>query len=223
MPDRLGGHSLDSWGKRVGVEKTDYRKELIELGALDKSSPKGFEFTFFHEKMVEYCEQDTITNAYVYVEILKEYKGYTTASNAIRIEHKLADLAVRRESLGFWFDKELALKNLEELTTIMNDIQDRVNPILPKKPFTQTELDYYTPTSKKVKKDGALTTHFENFCKKLDIEVNVEQEYFTYKGSIYPLDHEMPLEKEREATVDDLDTVKGFLLDLGWKPACGGR
>lgn len=223
MPDRLGGHSLDAWGKRVGVEKTDYRKELIELGSLDKSSPKGFEFTFFHEKMVEYCEQDTITNAYVYAEILKEYKGYTTASNAIRVEHKLADLAVRRESLGFWFDKELALKNLEELTQIMNDIQDRVNPILPKKPFTQTELDYYTPTSKKVKKDGTLTTHFENFCNKLNIEVNVEQEYFTYKGSVYPLDHEMPLEKEREATVDDLDTVKGFLLDLGWNPSEWGE
>lgn len=482
MPDRLGGHSLDAWGKRVGVEKTDYRKELIELGVLDKNSPKGFEFTFFHEKMVHYCitpdmrlldenliwreaetfkigdtvlgfdeesednrkgrryksaviekitedyaevfqvklssgkvlkvteehrfltstdnhgyssykwvetrnlqdtrygknasklpcllpvfekedsfeagwlsgifdgeghitngkgrpprvsvsqrptqvleniengltrrgfnltkrnvskgsdcvtisvtggfsehyrllstirpqrlinkldfntlgrlelrgcsfndtvesitpigiqkilkiqttsstflcegypmhncNQDTITNAYVYADILKEYKGYTTASNAIRVEHKLADLAVRRESLGFWFDKELALKNLEELTQIMNDIQDRVNPILPKKPFTQTELDYYTPTSKKLKKDGTLTTHFENFCNKLNIEVNVEQNYFIYKGSIYPLDHEMPLEKEREATVDDLDTVKGFLLDLGWNPSEWGE
>jgi hypothetical protein len=32
-PDRYGGHSLDEWGKRVGVHKIDWRGEAIKLGA----------------------------------------------------------------------------------------------------------------------------------------------------------------------------------------------
>src|SRR5690606_8087612 len=65
-PDRIGGHSLDSWGQRVGVHKTDYRGELINLGVIESSLPKAEEVKFFHPSIVEYCEQDTITNDYAY-------------------------------------------------------------------------------------------------------------------------------------------------------------
>ena len=219
-PDRLGGHSLNSWGQRVGSHKTDYRGELVTLGAIDSNLPKGDEFKMFHPLMVEYCEQDTIVNAHAYVEILKEYKGYDTAKMGLQLEHKLADLAIRRETLGFWFDKELALSNVEELTEIMEGIQKRVNPILPKKRLTKTEISNFTPPKNQIKKDGTWSSHMLRFFERLGIEDhNAEQKYFIYKEDLYEVPYEMPLETEREATVDDLDVVKEYLLELGWEPS----
>lgn len=219
-PDRLGGHSLNSWGQRVGSHKTDYRGELVTLGAIDGNLPKGDEFKMFHPLMVEYCEQDTIVNAHAYIEILKDYKGYDTAKMGLQLEHKLADLAVRRETLGFWFDKELALSNVEELTEIMEGIQKRVNPILPKKRLTKTEISSFTPPKNQIKKDGTWSSRMLRFFERLGIEDhNAEQKYFIYKEDLYEVPYEMPLETEREATVDDLDVVKEYLLELGWEPS----
>lgn len=219
-PDRLGGHSLGAWGERVGVAKTDYRGELVELGIIDKSLPKGHEFRFFHPLMVPYCEQDTITTAYTYLEILKEYKGYTTCRDALQIEHKLADLAVRRETLGFWFDKELALNNLEYLQKTMQDIQGRVNPLLPEKKLTKGELDYFTPPATQQKKDGTWSSHLKRFVEKIGAtDVNEENNYYIYKGNIVEIPYTLPLETHKKATIDDLDTVKSELMTLGWVPS----
>lgn len=54
-PDRLGGHSLDEWGNRVGYNKINWRKEAIDLGLIKASDPKGAEFGQYHPKMLEYC------------------------------------------------------------------------------------------------------------------------------------------------------------------------
>jgi len=218
-PDRLGGHSLDSWGQRVGVYKTDYRGELIKLGIIDSSLPKGEEFKFFHPLMVDYCEQDTITNAYAYREILKEYKGYDTAKMGLQLEHKLADLAIRRESLGFWFDKNLAIQNLEELTAKMKEIQEKVNPLLPAKPFNKTELNNFTPPKTQFKKDGSWSSHMIRFFERHGItRHSSEDKWFEYQGNLFECPTEMPIEESRPATVDDLDLVKEYLMTLGWEP-----
>lgn len=218
-PDRLGGHSLGAWGNRVGSSKTDYRGDLVELGVIDKSLPKGEEFRFFHPLMVEYCEQDTIVTAHTYRELLKEYKGYTTAKMGLQLEHKLADLAVSRENLGFWFDKDLAIKNLEFLNKTMEELANSVNPILPKKKKTKTDISNFTPPKQQFKKDGTLSNHMLNFFKKMDItEYSEEDKWFKYKGNVYECPYEYPLEWEEEATIDDLDVVKHTLIDKGWVP-----
>lgn len=219
-PDRLGGHSLGVWGDRVGVSKTDYRGELIELGVLEKSAPKGHEFTFYHELMPEYCNQDTVTTAHTYLEILKEYKGYPESRQALQVEHKLADLAVRRETLGFWFDKDLALSNLEYLQKTMSDIQDRVNPLLPEKKLTKGETDYFTPPATQHKKDGSWSSNLRKFVEKIGAtDINESQNYYIYKGNIVEVPYTLPLETHKKATIDDLDTVKGELIRLGWEPS----
>lgn len=219
-PDRLGGHSLGVWGQRVGDLKIDYREALIEKGALERNSPKGFEFTFYDELMPEYCEQDTLVTGKVYIELMKEFNKHGGWSYALQQEHKLADLAIRRECVGFKFDRELALANLEELTSKMTALQDKVNPLLPKKPLTQAELNSFTPPSTQLKKDGEWSSHMLNFFKRNGIEEYKNNEkYFIYKGSLYEVPFQNALETEREATIDDLDVVKSHLITLGWKPS----
>ena len=57
--------------------------------------------------MVEYCEDDTMVTKNTFTTLLSEIGVYKGWNQAIKMENKLADLAIRRESLGFWFDKDL--------------------------------------------------------------------------------------------------------------------
>lgn len=218
-PDRLGGHSLSTWGERVGTAKTDYRKELIELGVIEKDLPKNKLFTFFHPTMVPYCEQDCVVTSKVYLQLLDEYKGHGGWKDALQQEHKLADLAFRRESLGFYFDKDLALQNLAFLNEKMEELSKKVTPLLPKKPFNKGELDTYTAPKNQIKADGTLTNYMQKFLERMDATYDEESNKVWYKDKTYTLPLTEPLEIEREATIDDNDVVKEYLIELGWNPS----
>ena len=55
--DRLGGHSLEAWGRRLGNHKTYFE-----------------EWDKFSEEMLEYCVQDTSVNKTI-LEALEKEKG----------------------------------------------------------------------------------------------------------------------------------------------------
>lgn len=64
-PDRLNGHSLEEWGKRLGNYKIDYNKD----------------FTVFTKDMLDYCIQDSNVTKDIFFALLKEggldRDGYT--------------------------------------------------------------------------------------------------------------------------------------------------
>ena len=113
-PDRFGGHSLKAWGERLSEFKDDFREQSIVAGIVDKNSPKGEEFKHYSEIMVKYCEQDTLVTKLIHLELEKEFKSYVGWKKPEKLENKLADLAVRRESYGFSFNKELAVECIQE-------------------------------------------------------------------------------------------------------------
>ena len=167
-PDRYLGHSLHSWGEKFqNNSKTDFRQLCINRGYIDKNSPKGSEFKNYCPEMLQYCIQDTSVNKDTFFALIEEMEGYKGWNQAIKVENKLADLAVRRESLGFWFDKELAIKCVEDLTVKMEELQNRVNPILPPKPMTKGELNVFTPPNTQFLKSGKPSTHIVKFAAKL--------------------------------------------------------
>ena len=95
-PDRFEGHSLKEWGKRTGYKKTNFRQVCIDKGYIDKTSRKGAEFKSFCEEMVGYCEGDTMVTKNTFLALLEEIGVYSGWKQAIKMENKLADLAVRR-------------------------------------------------------------------------------------------------------------------------------
>ena len=199
-PDRKGGHSLDAWGKFLGEYKGDFKN-----------------FHKYSEEMVEYCIQDTKVTKLIYQNLLPEWKAYPKWERPEKLENKLADLAVRRESYGFWFDKEFAVKCVEDLTEKMDKLQSNVNPLLPPKPLTKAELKNFTPPAKQFKQDKTFTAHMENFVKKHDLDVIGD--CIEHKGKVYPLPLTEPLEITRPADISDLDHVKQHLINLGWNPS----
>lgn len=199
-PDRYGGHSLNAWGKRLGEHKGDFK-----------------EFDAYSDEMVEYCEQDTLVTALIYQELQKEFDGYQAWYKPEKLENKLADIAVRRESYGFWFDKEAAVRCLEDLQEKMQALADNVNPILPPKKLTKVKLNAYTAPKVQLKQNGDLTVHMQNFIKRHNMQM-ISDSAVMYKGKVYFIPFTEPLETEEKASIDDLDHVKTHLINLGWIP-----
>ena len=227
-PDRYNGHSLESWGERTGAEKLDFRWESIAQGLIPKDSPKGFEFKEWSPLMTTYCIADTLVNKNTFFALAEEKKDYDGWEQAIKMEHKLADLAVRRESLGFWFDKEQAIKNLEDLTEKMTELQNKVNPVLPPKPMTKGELNSFTPPTTQLSKDGEPSHYIERFAERIGAEISAKENlenplkndyYITFENKEYKLPCNMPLKTHIEADISNLDHVKSTLIDIyKWMP-----
>lgn len=216
-PDRFGGHSLEAWGKRLGNFKDDFRQQSVDAGLIKHNAEKGAEFRVYSEIMVEYCQQDTLVTRLVHLELQKEFESYKGWAQPEKLENKLADLAVRRESYGFWFDKEAAITAVEDLTKKMNVLSERVNPILPPKPMNKGDIKSYTPPKVQLKKDGSYSAHMVAFAAKHGAEL--DEFGFEYEGRMYSVPFTEPIKTHTTATIDDLDHVKMYLISLGWNPS----
>ncbi|MEX0595699.1 MAG: DNA polymerase [Candidatus Paceibacterota bacterium] len=219
-PDRFKGHSLGAWGEKLGNAKDDFRQQCIDAGLIEKDAPKGAQFKQWTPIMLEYCRQDTKVNADVFYKLLEEVGDFNWGES-IRMENKLADLGVRRESLGFDFDKDLAIECLEDLTQKMQELTDKVNPLLPERDMNKSELSYYTPPKIQIKKNGELSSHMINFIDRLELQYFDEEEekFIEFEGKKYKLPHNEPLKSKVPGTIDDMNHIKMFLIELGWVPS----
>jgi hypothetical protein len=226
-PDRHLGHSLHSWGERTKTNKIDFRQVCINRGYIEKGAPKGAEFKQYCPEMLEYCIGDTDTNKQTFFALISEMGGYAGWNQALKMENKLADLAIRRESIGFWFDKDLAIKCVEDLTQKMEELQNKVNPILPPKPMTKGELNNFTAPNTQFLKNGKPSTHIIKFAERIGANIveNDSQEYFIqFNGEEYQLPFTLPLKTHTEADISNLDHVKMTLTDdYGWIPSEWGE
>lgn len=213
-PDRPA-HSLAYWGRKAGEFKDDYRKQCIEAGYISASDPKGAEFREYNPLMLPYCRQDCKTNAEAFKLIMQEFKGHNWG-DSIQMEHKLADLAFRREHLGFSFNKDLAIECLNDLNSKLEYLANKVEPLLPPKPLNQSELKYWTPPVKQLKEDGSLTVHMVNFLSK--IGATCKDYGFMWNNKFYKIPYTKPLKTEIKAEMKDFDHIKMYLISLGWEP-----
>lgn len=198
-PDRYGGHSLKAWGLALGEHKGDYT-----------------DFSQYSEEMLEYCKQDTKVTALIYKALAKEYESYEGWWKAEKLENKLADLAIKRETYGFWFDKDLAIQCLEDLAEKMTELENKVNPILPPKRMNKTNLKKFTPPAVQFKKDRSFSANFLKFVEKHNGVL--EGDYVEFYGEKFSIPVDRPIKLYEAATISDLDHVKMHLISLGWIP-----
>lgn len=218
-PDRYA-HSIDYFGGVLGLEKIDWRAKAISLGLIEHNAPAGAEFLQYHPEMLVYNERDVDVNIKVYEYLLKEW-GDWPWEDAFKLESEVRELITKQEQRGFWFDRTLAESNLEFLDKKMEEIRLIVEPLLPPKPMGKTKLKEYTPTARQFLKSGQPKHHITNFVKKHGGEIKETEEGFVTElfGKKYklPLPHE-PLLTTEPATVKDTTHIKGWLVEMGWKP-----
>jgi len=220
-PDRYGGHSLDEWGVRLKEHKIDWRGKAIELGLIPPDAPKGAEFARYHPEMLVYNEQDCKTNVKLYW-YLKEEMGNWDWNSAVVLEHMVRDIITRQSHRGFWFDQKLAMDNIRDLDEKMEAIRITVEPLLPPKPMGITKMKAYFPPKVQFLKNGEPSKVIHNWVLKHagKIKEKTDGYYVEVYGKEWkmPMDVETPVQTHEPATVRDTTHIKGWLVELGWKP-----
>lgn len=221
-PDRYNGHSLDSWGERVGMPKIDWRAKAIELGLIEPYAPGGAEFKKYHPEMLVYCVRDVRVNVLTYFALVKEM-GDWNWKDALLLEHAVRDIVTRQSHRGFWFDQELASKNIRELDRLMEEIRVKVEPLLPEKPMGKTKLKDFTPPKIQFKKNGEPSSNLEKFVAKhggvliQDADGGWSTELYGKKWAL-PIPLEEAVKTTEPTKITDTTFIKGWLVTLGWNP-----
>ena len=131
-PIRENGHSLKTWGYRLGVPKQEQP-----------------EFDSYTPEMLDYCTQDVVLNEAVYKFLQKEGMGFSKQS--FDLEQLTAAIICEQEKTGFYFDSKQAMMLLAELKQKMADVEDEVQ-----KTFKPKWVDDKLVTPY-IKKDGTLS------------------------------------------------------------------
>jgi DNA polymerase I len=113
-PSMDGGHSLESWGNRLGFHKLEFT---------DFDSGASIE-------MEEYCKIDTKVTAELYKHLTQEMEN-DFSKESITLEHEVAIIIAEQERNGFKLDMPKAIQLLSELKTKLDIIQVEMETIFP--------------------------------------------------------------------------------------------
>lgn len=224
-PDRYGGHSLEKLAAGSQTEKVQFRKHMHN----------DAKWATFAADMLYYCIYDVKANTQVYYGLMDGTKNregplkngpdlnykpeYDKWRSALALEHYVAWVITRQEHRGFWFDRELAQRCLDELDELMESARVKVEPLLPPRPATKKFMSDYTPPAKQFKQNLEPSSHMEKFIAKHGGEL-LGPRRLKMLGQEWdlPLPTGEPLIKVMKAEIKDTTHIKNWLMSLGWNP-----
>jgi DNA polymerase I len=131
-PSLEDGHSLDAWGKRVGVHKAPYTK--IWQWMTERVAKDGIEYDDpVHNLLESYCVQDTLVTKQLYNHLVTTLQSEKFSKRSIQLEHNVQKIITKQEENGFKLDEPKALQLLAELKSILDVIQGEMQRIFPDK------------------------------------------------------------------------------------------
>ena len=132
-PVRDGGHSLESWGQRLGFDKIDFH-----------------DFSCLTQEMIDYCIRDVELTERLYIALQPHV--HTIRRQCIDLEYEVRRLVSQQERNGFALDMQKATCLVAKLKDRSDSIESEVTAMFPPIPVLVREV---TP---KIKKDGSLST-----------------------------------------------------------------
>jgi DNA polymerase-1 len=127
-PAREGGHSLKSWGERLGSAKIEFN-----------------DFSQYTEEMMEYCKQDVKLCSQVYNYLQHTLQEFSPKS--VSDEHRMRIVADRISHNGFGLDKDKAVLLYNSLVLEQEQIEKECRSLFP----TIVEERYSEKTGKRLK------------------------------------------------------------------------
>jgi DNA polymerase-1 len=112
-----GGHSLKSWGKRLGFEKMEFDITDFDGG--------------WTQEMADYCERDVAVLAHLHKHLEAEFDKWKDAKPSLELEHEVAIILSRMERTGFSIDTEMANAMEYDLVLEMDTIKDSLQSVFP--------------------------------------------------------------------------------------------
>jgi len=138
-PNREGGHSLDSWGTRLGFSKGDHS-----------------EWDKFSWDMVEYCKRDVELTAKVFTQLSKELNGFR--DDSIELEHGVASIVHKQIQNGWTINEREANLLLGELREKLHNVEVDVRNTFKPLPVW-IPVNY--PEAKKYNLDGSTSKRYQ--------------------------------------------------------------
>jgi DNA polymerase I len=133
-PSLEGGHSLDSWGKRLGFPKGEFSDWDGGL------TPE----------MEEYCIQDTLVTQKLYEHLTSELKLNKFDQRSIDLEHKVQAIIAKQERNGFKLDEVAGITLLTTLQNKLAVIETELQSIFPAKTIERVSEKTGKPLKDKV-------------------------------------------------------------------------
>lgn len=104
-PRRDGGHSLASWGERLGFPKGDHS-----------------DWSQYSEGMLKYCIRDVEITTEIYNTL--DTEGFS--EDAIQLEYDTKVHTTQQEKNGWYFDEDSALRLMMELSAEITEVESEV-------------------------------------------------------------------------------------------------
>lgn len=157
-PDIDGGHSLGSWGERLGNPKTEYYPSMdpeqpvydATYTVVEATKDPRWKGSVRTKQMTSYCDQDVNVNVDVFWKLIELLKNFSWQS--IECEMVVAMLIQRQMEHGFVFHKEQAEVFHAKLVERIIELEEEVHRTFMPLPELVREVQ---PT---VKKDGTLSS-----------------------------------------------------------------
>ncbi len=129
-----GGHSLDSWGSRLGMSKIDYTSIWSWMTGkfYDKKNNSGQPFDEPHMGLLEYyCIRDVELTERLYEHLIAEQERTKTSTEAFQLEMQTQSIIAQQERNGFKLDIPYAMQLLSEIKGKMSTIESQMESVFP--------------------------------------------------------------------------------------------
>jgi len=126
-PTREGGHSLESWGYRIGLQKIDHT-----------------EFGEYSPEMLNYCRNDAVLNAKMFNNLKTESRGFSRQS--VVLEHETLKIIADQRERGFLLDVKSASLLEAGLTDRLKEVEREVQKTFRPKQLKTVLLPFFTKT-----------------------------------------------------------------------------
>lgn len=123
-PDRAGGHSLDSWGRQLGMYKLNWTHGFDE----------------YHPEMPEYCERDVDVTIRLYQHLFEGRVRVQPWRKALRLEYGMAEYHSRQVLHGVAFNMDKAFDLADRIYSEIQAIDEEILPQLPHRVIPGTEM-----------------------------------------------------------------------------------
>lgn len=220
-PDRPM-HSIDYFGRLLGLEKIDWRAKAVELGLIEYNAPKGAEFKTYHPEMLIYCKRDCHVGIKVYKYLLNEWGTWNWA-DAYELEKAVAEIITHQEHRGFKFNSEKAKECVRDLDAKMEELRAIVEPLIPEKPIGKTAAKEFIPCANQFKKNGEPSANILKWIDKHN--GTLEKTDDGYVATIFEKQYKLPIPQEPIVThvktnIKDTTFIKGWLVEkFNWQPS----
>lgn len=151
-PALAGGHSLDSWGKRLGFAKTEFS-----------------DWSKLSEEMVAYCLNDVRLNVRVFIRLTARMRDVGFSDRSCEIEHKAWSIIQRQRKAGFQLNVEAAHALYAEIRQLERQIRDEIYEQWP--PALLETAKY----KRAYKADGTPSANFQRHSEQFP-EIRVEED-----------------------------------------------